>query len=73
MMHHRSHYATSGDDDDLAPLMGARQRRLTGDVPYRDDPVSKEDLARIAGCRLVALPADLMSHTFAFSAMLRAV
>ena len=39
MMHHRSNYAM-GDDDDLAPLMGARQRRMTGDVPYRDDPVS---------------------------------
>ena len=45
MMHHnhRSNYATGDDDDDRAPLMGARQRRLTGDVPYqyRDDPVSK--------------------------------
>jgi hypothetical protein len=27
-------------DEDLAPLMGARQRRIGGDAPFRDNPVS---------------------------------
>lgn len=60
-MHHRSNYAM-GDDDDRAPLMGARQRRLTGDVPYRDDPVSEEDPGRLPGLMLVTF-----SHSFAHS------
>ena len=41
MMHNHSHYPMA-DEEDLAPLMGARQRRLGGDAPYRDDPVSKQ-------------------------------
>jgi hypothetical protein len=34
-----------GDEEDLVPLIGTRQRRLGGggigghDIPYRDDPV----------------------------------
>jgi hypothetical protein len=40
-----------GDDEDLAPLMGARQRRLGGEAPYRDDPVStNEEISQVLDC-----------------------
>jgi len=61
-MQQRSQHAL-GDDEDLAPLMGARQRRLGGEAPYRDDPVSTNGaVSQIVDCDRTAVSATCVVH-----------